>query len=405
LHMNVSKSIDFHKTQVLLKRFFIWIVFLAVVIFISLGNFKYVYAAEKTKPVLIYFYFSACEQCREAEKAFDEMNVIFKSQNKSLPDVRMYNVEEKDSYQLLDMYFHEYGVTKENQLMPVVFTGTRYFCGEKQVIDGLRNLAAKGDFGNTPLLKVNNRDKTAAENNFSSIRIFNVFFVGLANGFNPCSLSMLLFLLSLLLARKVNVVKMGLSFAAGKFIMYLLLGTLLFSLMSKLQGGWYNTVVKTSLIIFMFAIALLNVHDFFAAKKEKYGAIKNQLPRGLRKFNHDKIKQFLEIGNNNVLIIFCFLLGAAISVGEFLCTGQMYLATIALVVQSDSVLNFRAFLYLLIYDTAFILPLVAGILLIGRGHDIFRISEALRARLPLIKAVSAGLFFLFGVILLIFFNK
>lgn len=379
----------------------LFIVFMQLTLSLS-GTANYVYAAEESKPVLVYFYFSVCAQCQEAEKALNEMAAAFK--NKNLPDVRMYNVEDSNNYQLLDKYYEEYRVPEENRIMPVLFAGSEYYAGKKQITEGLKSLIKKDSIGSTPLLKTDSGDNTAAEMKLSSLGMINVFFTGLINGFNPCSLSMLLFLVSLLLARKASVVKMGLSFAAGKFIMYLLLGTVLFSLLGRLHGGWFNSGVKIFLIIFMFVIALLNVNDFFAARKEKYGDIKNQLPKGLRKFNHDKIKRFLEIADNRALILFCFFLGTIISVGEFLCTGQMYLATIALVVQSDSRLNSMAFLYLFVYVAAFILPLLAVIFLISRGKDTFQLSEALRARLPLIKAVSACMFFLFGVLLLVFFN-
>ncbi len=41
-------------------------------------------------------------------------------------------------------------------------------------------------------------------------------------------------------------------------------------------------------------LVVLNLMDARAAHREKYGEIKNQLPRGMRKFLHGRIKKALE---------------------------------------------------------------------------------------------------------------
>ncbi|WP_027629989.1 hypothetical protein [Ruminiclostridium cellobioparum] len=52
-------------------------------------------------------------------------------------------------------------------------------------------------------------DSNEAFQHFSSFRALSTFAVGFANGLTPCSLSMLLFFISLLLARDINAIKMG----------------------------------------------------------------------------------------------------------------------------------------------------------------------------------------------------
>lgn len=367
-----------------------------------LGIQPSVKAVETTSPTIVYFYISVCEQCHTAEKALNQMNSIFKENGRKLPDVKMYNLENEWNYNLMDKYFGVYNVPKKNQQLPIMFVGKNYYVGETQIIAGLKNIVSKTTFENTPIITaVISNKNTVAESKLSTLTVANVALVGLINGFNPCSMSMLLFFLSLLLAREVNVIKMGLSFIIGKFVMYLLLGTVLFGVLSKLHGSWYFILVKIILLIFIFIIVLLNINDFFAAKNEKYGRIKNQLPKKLRRFNNDSINYFINISNANTIIIMSFLLGLIISVGEFLCTGQMYLTTIALVARSESVLSWRAFIYLNIYVTAFVLPLIALVIIAWRGREVFELSETILTRLPLIKLVSIFLFLAIGILIVI----
>jgi cytochrome c biogenesis protein CcdA len=92
-----------------------------------------------------------------------------------------------------------------------------------------------------------------------------------------------------------------------------------------------------------------------------------------------------------------FLLGIVISVGEFLCAGQIYLATIAYMIQNQRALTLQAFLYLLIYDIGFVLPMLIITVMIERGRELFDISEVLRKKLPLIKLIFAIAFVLLAV--------
>jgi len=143
--------------------------------------------------------------------------------------------------------------------------------------------------------------------------------------------------------------------------------------------------------------------DYFAAKNEAYDKVKMQLPIWLRRFNHGMIKRMSGVENNKLLIPLCFLLGVFISIGEFLCTGQMYLATIIYVLKNSETFSIEAIVYFLIYGAAFILPLAVITLLIHRGKEVFDISEIVRGKLHIIKLVNAFIFLVFALIVLFFF--
>ena len=65
-----------------------------------------------------------------------------------------------------------------------------------------------------------------------------------------------------------------------------------------------------------------------------------------------------------------------------------------------TVLNLRAFTYLVIYDFAFVIPLIIITLLIDKGKELFDVSEVLRKWLPVIKLINAAVFIIIGFVVI-----
>jgi hypothetical protein len=214
---------------------------------------------------------------------------------------------------------------------------------------------------------------------------------------------MLLFFLSMLLAQNMNVLKMGLSFITGKLVIYCLLGTVLYSLLTRFDIPWFQTATKVILLVFVIVIAILNIRDFIAAKNENYGKIHLQLPVFLRQYNHKWIKKVTTVDNGKPLMLICFGLGALITMGEFLCTGQIYLATIIYVLHNSPVFNMQAAVYFIAYGVAFIAPLLLLTILIHKGREVFELSEFFREKMHVVKLINTLVFLIFGIIVLIWF--
>jgi hypothetical protein len=104
-------------------------------------------------------------------------------------------------------------------------------------------------------------------------------------------MSMLLFFLSLLTVKNIRILKIGFSFMAGKFLAYMLLGTIFFKFLSVINSGVLNVFMKVMLAIILLILIIMNIQDFFAAKGERYERILLQLPEGFRRFNHRIIKK------------------------------------------------------------------------------------------------------------------
>ena len=91
--------------------------------------------------------------------------------------------------------------------------------------------------------------------------------------------------------------------------------------------------------------------------------------------------------------------GFSVSILEAICTGQMYLPTIAFVLKSSH-LKLQAFAYLLLYNTMFILPLLAVFVFALAGATSEDFGRFIKRHMLLVKLLMAALFFGLGMFLL-----
>ena len=365
-----------------------------------------VYAEAGSKTVKVsYFYISACSSCHDTEEYLagvsDRCSSALKEKNINLL-IYKYNTAEGENLNLLETYLKEYDVPEKEKDLPVVFFGETYISGEKAIKARFEKELLDLKPGALKVPGVVKSDSNEAFQHFSSFRALSTFAVGFANGLTPCSLSMLLFFISLLLARDINVIKLGLLYCAGKFVTYLLLGTLLFKTLGSINTGWLGSVVKILMLAAVAIFICLNAMDFAAAKSERYDRIRLQLPARIRGLNHKWIKAAAKVDNPAALLWISLLLGILTSIGEFLCTGQIYLTTILYVLHSNTELNIRAFLYFIEYNLAFIAPLAIITLVVFKGRELLDVSEFIRKNMHYIKLVNIIVFLLLGLFL--FFN-
>lgn len=348
---------------------------------------------------IIYFYSSTCSTCQKLSSFLKDMQ----QKNTNIKLIK-YNILNLINKSLMDKYTKIYMVKEDDiGIVPVIFVKKTYLIGEKSIKEKLENLIRKSDGIKTIEIYSNTENHDMDIKQFRSFKTFSVFLAGLINGINPCSMSMLLFFLSLVATKRINILKIGITFCIGKFLAYLMLGTIFFNILSKLDIEWFHGVVKVLMLLMILILILLNLNDFFAAKEEKYNRIKVQLPKFFRKLNHNIIENILNVANIKFLLLISFFLGIIISLGEFLCTGQIYLTTIITILQTSNIMSLHAFTYLVLYDTAFIIPLLILTYTIHKGKEVFDISEVIRERLHLIKLINTGIFIVFGIIVLILF--
>lgn len=372
--------------------------FLFILLFVTWTSIYGVYAKSDNKVTAIYFYSPTCASC-------ESMSDLLEGYSKSHKNfqINKYDISNLKNKSLMDKYNEAYKVSKEDEgIVPIVFINDVYFSDEKSIKSNLENEI------NNPKIKTLELDSTVENHEkdltrFEGFKTASVFLAGLVNGINPCSMSMLLFFLSLLIVKKANILKIGLSFISGKFFSNILLGTLLFRFLSLFNFSLLSILTKVLLAVVLLFLIAMSIQDYFAAKAERYDRIFLQLPEKLRKFNHNIIKKVSDFSKVKLIVFISFFLGMILSLGEFLCTGQIYLATIITIFQTNSELSVQALIYLLIYNLGVILPLIILTLIIHKGKEMFEVSEAIRERLHIIKLINAIIFLVFGIIIFMFF--
>lgn len=337
--------------------------------------------------MVVYFYSTTCSAC---SKTFDYINRLMEDN----PEMKLlkYNLYNSNNIELLKKYGKLYKVSvKKRGEIPAVFIGDQALIGEEQIVHDLDSIIANRDLNNSTLLLDGDslRIKSSIKSGFA------VFGAGLMNGFNPCSLSMFLFLLSLMMLEKNKILKIGLSFCFGKGIMFLLLGTIFYKVISLLDIGMVSFITKNLLIVLVVIFAVLNISDFFLAKKESYDKMVLQLPSKLKGMNHQIMRKTTTYINSKYLIVIMIALGMLLATGEFMCSGQIYLTSIIALIQGEN--DQLAIGYLFLYSVAFILPLIGLTLAIYYGKKVVVFSNLLIEKLPLIKVVNAMLFIIFGI--------
>jgi len=336
------------------------------------------------RSLIYYVYAPACESCQKVNQEISKLGDFVPVKRggyafESPLTVRKINIYEE--FGAAQALFERYQVPEAERVAPIVFMGTRYHSGISSILPALRYALPEGGAIGTPLL---------AEESGPAARPVNwagIAAAGLFAGFNPCALSMLLFFLALLIGANVPVGRLAALFLGAKFLTYLMIGALLHRLFSALNLALLPTVTKIALTALCAVLAALNLRDAWAAKRERYGEIKNQLPAGFRRFLHGRIERTVR-GAGPWLGASVCALGVVVAGGEFLCAGQIYLAS--LIAQAEAGMGFwRTLPMLAAFSLTFLLPSAALSVLVIRGREVFDVSEWVRSRMPLIKLATA----------------
>ena len=89
-----------------------------------------------------------------------------------------------------------------------------------------------------------------------------------------------------------------------------------------------------------------------------------------------------------------------VSAGEFLCTGQIYLATILYLVKRSVTINSIAFLALFVYVLAMVIPLTVIVIAVSKGQKVMMISEGFRRNMPKVKLVNAIILIVLAILMI-----
>ncbi len=195
---------------------------------------------------------------------------------------------------------------------------------------------------------------------FEKMTLPVVLLAGLLDGINPCAISTLVFFMSLLAVSKVRnrqLILLGISFCLASFATYLAIGFGLLRFLHLFSGfSALRTVFEWGLSALLLVFAFFSFRDAVRFKKSgKAGDVTLQLSAGMKARIHGVMRRGLGQGS---LFAGGLLAGAAVTALESVCTGQVYVPALVLILKHNALAESRAWLYLLGYNLFFILPLV-----------------------------------------------
>ncbi|MCF7929987.1 MAG: hypothetical protein K9L02_00575 [Acholeplasmataceae bacterium] len=378
-----------------LTHFLFTIISLLVIIILS-STTQNIFAADDTITYdAVYFASHWCSDCQGLE----DDGVIEMLENQGYLVLIYYLEDDENIPQLLSDYQYTYDFPLSEAQVPVLFVGSTYFAGRTAIREGVLNNEIQQIMDTESLLPL----ESSIPSSFSLVYFI---LLGIVDGINPCAIAMLLLFISLLRFTKNKRILIGVSltFISAIFISYFSFGTFLYQFMDQFNSGSFIVRaipwIIAAIALFLF---FLNMYDFFITSSKRYDKVKNQLPKGIQKFNKKLMAAFtkhMDEGSWSLYLI-TFVIGLVISLTEFLCTGQAYLTAILTLIHSTEYVG-RGVILLLFYNLIFVLPLIIISLIAVLSQSITPIAAFMRERLNLIKLFSALVFFAIFVYYLFF---
>jgi cytochrome c biogenesis protein CcdA/HEAT repeat protein/glutaredoxin len=233
---------------------------------------------------------------------------------------------------------------------------------------------------------------------YEALSFWVVAAAGLLDGINPCAFATIIFLLSYLqIARRTprEILAVGAAFIGAVFLSYFLVGLGLTQVLAKIAGlRVAGLILNYVLAAFALVVAVLSFRDAQLAARGEFGEMTLQLPGMLK----EQIRGVIRTGARaSRFVAAAFAAGVVISLLELACTGQVYLPTILYMLRSGST---GAVGHLVLYNAAFITPLIIIFLLAWTGLRSEALIRFQKERTALVKVLTGLLFLLLTAFLL-----
>lgn len=345
---------------------------------------------------MVLFYASHCRGC---EKVFRHLEGI-RQNFAGAVHFRSLDVNRDDNDLLAMAAFDVYGISKPAGM--VLLVGDKYLSGRADILDGAEGLVrAQIAAGGGHLQVVQPSKAIRIDRLASTMSIVAISAAGLVDGINPCAFATMVLFVAILASfqsTRREILLTGMSFCAGVFIAYYLIGLAIFRGLAALNA--YRTagaVLHWMVLCLAIVFGVLSLLDAFRHRAAGgASSLLLKVPSSIRERFAGIIRRRLGSG---WIVAGAFFAGLIIAVLEGICTGQMYIPVIAHMAGTPG-LRIQGYLYLLLYNALFMVPLLA-ILLISLDGIHFRAVNAFMVRhIPLAKVLLAGVFFgLAGIML------
>jgi len=342
---------------------------------------------------LAYFYKTGCQEC---DRVGLDLNYI----EKTYPQVRVDKFDIEQDQALAEWLGGQVGVPEEQRLdNPAVYIGDVHLSGDRLVLSNLeaavqQHLAA-GSEATWDRFSAQAEEEARASliERFRSLGVLTVVGAGMVNGLNPCAFVTIVFFLSYLTfvgRRGREILLVGAMFTLGVFLAYLLAGLGLSRVLQPLAGvqSALKTWVFALTALLCLALAGVSLHDFIKARQGKTGEMKLKMSLDVRK----QVNRVIREGSKmRAFYLVAFAVGAVVSLIQLTCTSPIYLG-ILFFIHDVPEMQSNAFLYLLLYNLAYVVPLIIIFLLAYFGTSSEQLGQFITKRTPLIKALTVVVF-------------
>jgi cytochrome c biogenesis protein CcdA len=302
----------------------------------------------------------------------------------------------KKQAELSEALAESHGVPAEKRLVaPAVFVGQDYLVTPDINVDTLTALVdkyfASGSKPPWEAVSTGQAQQSIIER-FRSFGALTVLMAGLIDGVNPCAFAGLIFFVSYLAVTKRKgreILLVGAAFTLGVFASYLLVGLGILGFVRQLSFiQTFARIIYLATMVLCLVLSALSLYDYVQVRRGRKEDIALRLPKPLQERLHRVIREGSRASN---FALAALVTGFLVALIEFACTGQVYLPTI-IFVTGVSNLRAHAVAYLVIYNLAFITPLMVIFLLTFFGTTWRALNRFLESNMASLKLVTAILF-------------
>jgi hypothetical protein len=347
-------------------------------------------------PVTVdFFYEPGCDSCLKVRSGvLPELERRYSG----LYELRERDIGIKSNYLVLVAYQDALGV-KDNEPVSMVVDGREFLAGlsgiQTRLYAALDRAVVRSFQPDQPVPAgaiIPSEDPL--QRRVKSFTLAAVVAAAMVDSINPCAIATLVFFMSLLSVARISIGRMwlaGVAFLAASFVTYIAIG---FGLLGILKFFQANRVMRLILDMVlagvMLVFAALSFRDAIRYYRSgQAGDVALKLPAGLQARIHRVMKSGFR---KRSLVLGGLGMGAVVTVIESVCTGQVYVPTLVLMLkQGESVLRCAG--YLLVYNIIFMLPLVVTLALTCGGMSTPALVEWSRRNVTVSKTLL-GVFFL-----------
>jgi hypothetical protein len=321
-----------------------------------------------------YYFVPGCQECSHIENnVLNQVKEMFGDKI----HIRKHNLYDSAEYAAWrDLSLKKNFPSQDNVFIVVsrkIYLGGRKDI-EQQLIPAIENeLPASSGFAPS-LPGIIEGDRLSIEG-LLPFSLITIVTAGLIDGLNPCAFATIIFLVSMMAARggrRPGMFWLGGGFCVAVFMTYLLIGLGFFQVFRlSLLWHWLNISLNLFLMVALVAMAVISFRDALVFRiSGRPDGILLKLPENINHYIHHFISTWLvsarERDSSCYYLVCGFLVGTCVTLLESLCTGQLYLPTLAFLAWTTSY-KLQAFAMLGLYNLMFVLPLIAVLLLVYRG--------------------------------------